>query len=493
MKYVCAALIAACAAGPVAAGPPPAPDSLDIIEQIVVENGAEEIEAAEIAADILAAQPARPWARASGSRLRFEKTSGYRDSFDSGGGLRAAGWSGSFGLRRQNGATGSYVRLATNGGGVRVVAGGVRPALGRNLLLGAAYSTIRPVRSSARDPSLAATATRSVWSRTRGAVVTAERGGRALSFAAWRDRNGRALGWTSLRRSAGGQTAGVAVGGIRFADTSPVRFAGGSVFVDRGIRAGRLSVEVATVRRRLFAAVRLEAEAGGRWIAEVYRAPLPARNSGGAAVPEGPDTRRYGGALYRSGSLGGGVIRLGVCGATAVSHRSSVRHRRLEVLARGRAGGGSWNATVRLSQSLERLYPAGVLAGEPQEKPQRELLVRAGWTGGASTVLRQRYRLTGRLDETGGVGVVGILGWDVTWRGLDAGIQVSDHALRKGQTGLVARPGFAGADAVSVVTSCGSDVSARIRLQLNRLNLRLHWSLPRRSDARWYAGVGFFL
>jgi hypothetical protein len=360
-------------------------------------------------------------------------------------------------------------------------------------LLGAAYSTIRPVRSAARDPSLAATATGSVWSRIRGTVLTAQHGRRALSLAAWRDRNGRALGWISLRQHVDGQTTGVAAGGVRFGDASPVRFAGGSVFWDRAVPGGQLSAEVATVGRRLFVAVRLETEPAGRWIAEVYRAPLPARNSGGVVVPEGQITSRCGGALYRSGSLGAGEIRIGVCGATRVTNETFSGHKRLELLVRGRAGGGLWNTTVRLTQVLERLYPAGALAGEPLEKMERELLIRAGWTGSGSTTLRQRYRLTGRMDESGGVGVVGLLGWDLVYGGLDAGIQVSDYALRKGQTGLVARPGFTGTDAVSAVTSSGSDVSARIRLQLNRLNFRLHWSLPRRSDARWYAGVGFFL
>ena len=87
--------------------------------------------------------------------------------------------------------------------------------------------------------------------------------------------------------------------------------------------------------------------------------------------------------------------------------------------------------------------------------------------------------------------MVSVIGWNVVYGGLDAGFQASDYSMSTGQTGFVLRPGFSGGYAVSAVTRSGSDLSARIRLNLNRFRMLFSWSRPWRAESRRYVTVGF--
>jgi hypothetical protein len=467
-------------------------DSLDIVEQILAGGYADESEAAAIATELRRSAGADGFS-GSGSppRFRLERTVGYRETFRLDGSGRWAGVSGNIGMRSDRGRFGGCVRLGIRGKGLVVRAGGLRPRLGENLLLGAGYSPFRSVRRG-RDPGLAVTPTSSVWNRTTGALISLERHGSRVSTATWRDGKGRESGWLSVCRRSGRLTAGGAAGGTRRDRLSSPVFAGGSLFVASTFRRAGLSAEVAVADRRVYAAMRFAVESEGLWQVELYKSPRPSTGAEGVVLPGYGDNYRCGGVMQRTGALRGLETRVSLCSVAQRTPDESLSQKRLDMSVGGGTGdGGRWNAALRLSDDLQLEYPPDTIEHKPVESRDREAVLRTGWSGGGFSVFRQRYRLSVKVERGGGLGVVSVIGWNVVYGGLDAGFQATNYSMSFGQTGFVLRPGFSGGDAVTAVTQSGSDLSARIRLNLNRLCMRFSWSRPWRAENRWYITVGF--
>ena len=476
------------------AAEPEETDSLDIVEQIVAGGYADETEAAAVAAELRRSAAADGFFR-SGSppRLRLERTVGYRENFRLDGSVRWAGITGGFAARRDRGRLGGCYRVGMPGIGLVVRAGGLRPRLGENLLLGAGYSPFRSVRRS-RDPGLTVTPTSSVWNRTTGVLVSLERNGSGVSTVTWRDRYGRESGWLSVKRRTGRMSAGAAVGGARGDKSKPPVFAGGSLFVASTFDRAGLSAELAVSDRRIYAAMRFAVESDGLWQVELYRSPQPSTGAEGVVLPGAGENYRCGGAMQRTGLLWGLDTRVSLYGASLRTPDQSVVRKRLDLSVGGGTGaGGSWYAALRLSDDLLLEYPPDTIDPAPERSRDREAVFRTGWSGGGSSVFRQRYRLTVKAEKGGGLGVVSVIGWNVVWGGLEAGFQASDYSMSTGQTGFVLRPGFSGGEEVSAVTQSGSDLSGRIRFNMNRFRMRVSWSRPWRAESRLYATAGFSL
>ena len=121
---------------------------------------------------------------------------------------------------------------------------------------------------------------------------------------------------------------------------------------------------------------------------------------------------------------------------------------------------------------------------------RREGRLRCGWTGSPTSVFRQRYRLSVRVDDRRKAAVTATVGWILALRGCEASCQVSNYQVSAGQTGYIISPGTAGPESVSAVSRSGTDVAARFRMRLGSLRLGLYWDRRWGKPARWYLSAG---
>jgi hypothetical protein len=469
-------------------------DSLDLFEEVLSRGDVvDEEEAEAIAAEMREEYAPPPWPGLwSRTFLRVEEVMGYRDSRRAEGGWRAGSRLCRVSMRQDRGHYGGCVEAAGWGPLAGLVAGGIRPRFGEGLVLGTRYSPYTPPRSP--GPGIGGVAsTSSIWGRKFGAAVSLRAGGYGASAAAWREDDLSEVYWTWLTRGAPGSTFGVAAGARR--GSTGKRFDGVDVSF-AGVRTSAVGVvagEVAVFRHRVFAAIRMTVQAGGVWTAELFDAPAPRGYSGGVASP-GDETRvRSGGALHRSGRAGGVDTRISLYANVRRTPSETTERRRFDASVRGRTGAyGRWDASLRLLEERESEFSQETIDYRPLVDRRRQAHVRAGWTGGDG-IIRQRYRVSVRLDEPGAVGVVGVVGLTAFCHGQEAGFQVSNYSMASGQTGYVIPTGVGGPLVVSAVSRTGSSLSARIRLKWRGLRLAWYWSQPWQKPPRSHVSAAVSL
>jgi hypothetical protein len=466
-------------------------DSLELYEEILSRGAAaDEADAAAIAGEVVAAQPAyeRRTSWIGGYHLDFETVTGYRTSERINAGWRGGSSRPAIGCsaRRDGKRFGGFVELQHAGPLVRLVAGGIRPRFGEGLVLGTSYLPFASPRSV--NKVAGAVPTSSIWGRKTGAAATVGFGNQKATMAAWRDPDGTIALWTWwLRRTAAG------VFGVASGTRQPIGGADASFFAERDVGGVTMAGEVSVNRRRVFAVVHAVVEAGGRWNVTFFEAPSPRGFSAGVAAPGDELRRQSGAALHRTSAWNGIATRLTLYGSTRWIGGSVLRRRRLDASFRGRGGPaarGSWSVAVRLSQESELDLPDEAIAPRPETGSRRAGQFRCSWTGASASVFRQRYRLSMHVDDHNKATVVGTMGWILAVRGCEASCQFSNYEVSSGHTGYIVQPGVAGPEAVSAVSRSGTDVSARVRLHLGSLRVGLYWDRRWGKPARWYVSAG---
>lgn len=484
----------------------PAADSLEIIEDLLADAGpgadvAAAIEAGKTAGEIADAVRNRPRAHQARGRpfVRVEGLTGYRVSVRADGGWRGPKRSARIGFRRYQGRRGEFAEIRGLGPLKRLVVGGLRPRLGEGVLLGARYSPFVPTRGSPVREGLSATPTSTVWDPKRGVVAEVALGAFSLSLAGWRegeaDEMGENVYWASVSRPIDSWLVGLAAG-RRAPDGNYTNAAGldASIFAGWSIPDATIAGEVARFRGRVYAALRAVFHAEATWKVEVYNGPVPSGFSNSTVAPGDVARQRWGGALHRTGRIGGTSVRLSAYANVRRTAFGLTRRRRLETTVRGRTGAlGRWEATVRLSQDAETAHSREVLDYAPEASRQRRARLRLGWDASGPGLVRQRYRVSLHLDGNDGFGAVTTIGWSFVGRWVDADFSANNYSMAPGQLGYVVRPGIAGYEIVSAVSRTGSDLSARFRIRWRGLRLCFYWGQPWQRPPRHYASVGLSL
>jgi len=475
-------------------GNPAASDSVELYDEILQRGAAaDEADAAAVAGEFDATRfvPIPAAGRVHGYYLDFETIAGYRVSqrLSTGWRRRSGGPSIGMSARRDGRHVGGYVEARNAGPIARLVVGGLRPRFGEGLVLGVRYLPFAAPRSASPRPG--AVPTSSIWGRKTGAAATVQIGRHGATAAAWRDADGAAVvwGWWTTRTAAG--AFGVASG-------SRLRGRGvdGSLFAEREAGGVTVAGELSLIRGQVFGVVHALVAAAGSWNFTVFDAPSPGGFSAGVAAPGDELRRQSGAALHRTAPWGGVTTRLTVYGSTRRIGGDVVRRKRVDASIRGRTGAstggrnGRWSMSLRLSEQSESEPADDPIQYQMQTGLSREGQLRCAWTGGGASVFRQRYRLSARVDERRRATVVGTVGWMFVLPTVEASCQVSNYEVGSGLTGYVIRSGLPGPDAVSAVSSGGTDVSARIRVRLHGMRLGFFWDRRWGKQSRWYVSAG---
>jgi hypothetical protein len=253
--------------------------------------------------------------------------------------------------------------------------------------------------------------------------------------------------------------------------------------------------ELASIGGRVFGVVHAVVAALGWWNVTVFDAPAPSGFWAGVATAGDQLRRQSGAALHRTAAWRDMSTRLTVYGNSRRIGGMVVRRRRIDASIRGRAGtgdgrGGRWNVSLRLSEHSENEPTDDQIRYESHTKLSREGQIRCGWTGAATSVFRQRYRLSARVDGQRRTSIVGTVGWSVVLRALEASCQVSNYEVGSGLTGYVIQSGLPGPGAVSLVARRGTDISGRVRVSFSGMRVGFFWNRRWDKRARWYVSAG---